>query len=97
MIYGVAMQKITKVLLSGSPLAISAAMFAATPAQAANAAQAPADVAASSAAAAALVQDAQPETAAAETGGDQIVVTGTRRTGRTVAESPVPVDVISGE
>ncbi len=98
------MQKITKVLLSGSPLAIGAALFAAT---SAHAAEAPADVAASSAAAAALVQDAQPETAESQTGedqtgedqtgGDQIVVTGTRRTGRTVAESPVPIDVISGE
>ena len=93
------MQKIRKILRFGSPLAIGAALFAANSAQAAGAeaADSPADVAASSAAAAALVQDAQPETVEDQTGGDQIVVTGTRRTGRTVAESPVPVDVISAE
>ena len=28
---------------------------------------------------------------------DTIIVTGTRRTDRTVADSPVPVDVISGD
>ena len=38
-----------------------------------------------------------PETAAAQAPGDEIVVTGTRRVDRTVADSPVPVDVISAE
>ncbi|HUE79131.1 MAG TPA: TonB-dependent receptor [Sphingomicrobium sp.] len=37
------------------------------------------------------------ETAAAQAPGEEIVVTGTRRTDRTVADSPVPVDVISAE
>ncbi len=93
------MQKIRTILRSGSPIAIGAALFAATAAQAAGAGAAvtTADVAASAAATAALVQDAEPEIAEEETGGSQIVVTGTRRTGRTVAESPVPVDVISAE
>ncbi len=89
------MQKIRKILHSGSPIAIGAALFAATSAQAAGA-EAPADVVASSAAAAALAQ-AEPEIVEDETGGNQLIVTGTRRAGRTVAESPVPVDVISAE
>jgi iron complex outermembrane recepter protein len=38
-------------------------------------------------------QSAQPETDA----GDAIIVTGTRRTDRTLADSPVPVDVIGAE
>jgi len=38
---------------------------------------------------------AQEATAAAELPGDTIIVTGTRRTDRTVADSPVPVDVVS--
>ncbi|HET7817614.1 MAG TPA: TonB-dependent receptor [Sphingomicrobium sp.] len=37
------------------------------------------------------------QTAAAQAPGDEIVVTGTRRVDRTVADSPVPVDVISAE
>ena len=42
---------------------------------------------------------AQDETSAetSELPGDAIIVTGTRRTDRTVADSPVPVDVISAE
>ena len=93
------MQKITTILRSGSSLAIGAALLAATSANAAEAgaADASADVAASAAATAALMQDAEPEAAEEATAGEQIVVTGTRRTGRTVAESPVPVDVISAE
>src|SRR5215210_3713557 len=45
------------------------------------------------------VQDARTEAAAQGDTPDQstIVVTGTRRTDRTVADSPVPVDVISAE
>ncbi len=39
-------------------------------------------------------EEAQEEEIAS---GDQIVVTGTRRTNRTLAESPVPIDVISSE
>jgi iron complex outermembrane receptor protein len=39
----------------------------------------------------------QPAATAAEPEGGTIVVTGTRRTDRTVADSPVPVDVISSE
>lgn len=38
-----------------------------------------------------------PETAAEQEPGTEIIVTGTRRTDRTVADSPVPVDVISAE
>jgi iron complex outermembrane receptor protein len=29
--------------------------------------------------------------------GSQVIVTGTRRAGRTLSDSPVPVDVITGE
>ncbi|WP_140419293.1 TonB-dependent receptor plug domain-containing protein, partial [Sphingobium sp. Z007] len=42
-----------------------------------------------------LAQDAPPQAAAAEPG-QTIIVTGTRRTDRTVAESPTPIDVYSG-
>lgn len=49
----------------------------------------------------ALAQDNPTETAASAEGEaipqEQIIVTGTRRTDRTVAESPVPIDVIGGE
>lgn len=51
-------------------------------------------------AAPAIAQDQDPAAgeAAAESNADNpIIVTGTRRTDRTVAESPVPVDVIGGE
>jgi iron complex outermembrane receptor protein len=53
-------------------------------------------------AAPALAQDAaepaaDSETAAAPAAGEEIVITGTRRTDRTVADSPVPVDVISAD
>ena len=37
------------------------------------------------------------EAGASANGGDMIIVTGTRRTDRTVAESTVPIDVIGGE
>ena len=46
--------------------------------------------------AAAQTQVPAPPAAAADPG-DEIIVTGTRRTDRTVADSPVPIDVISGE
>lgn len=44
-------------------------------------------------------QDSAPQDSAVEeaTGADAIIVTGTRRTDRTVADSTVPVDVISGD
>jgi iron complex outermembrane receptor protein len=47
----------------------------------------------------AFAQDSAPQDAAVEeaTGLDAIIVTGTRRTDRTVADSTVPVDIISAE
>lgn len=91
------MRKIAKVLQSGSAIAVGAVLFTANAAQAAEGADGSAGVAASSAAAAALVQEAEPEIIEDEAGGNQLIVTGTRRAGRTLAESPVPVDVISAE
>ncbi|HUD95793.1 TonB-dependent receptor [Sphingobium sp.] len=44
----------------------------------------------------ALAQDAAPQEPAAAPG-QTIIVTGTRRTDRTVAESPTPIDVYSGQ
>ncbi|NWK95464.1 TonB-dependent receptor [Sphingobium lactosutens] len=44
----------------------------------------------------ALAQDAAPQEPAAASG-QTIIVTGTRRTDRTVAESPTPIDVYSGQ
>jgi iron complex outermembrane receptor protein len=91
------MQNIRNILFTGSPLAIGAALFAASAAQAAgtDTAESPADLALASAAA--VAQQPEPEIIEDETGGNQLIVTGTRRAGRTVAESPVPVDVISAE
>jgi len=47
----------------------------------------------------AFAQDSAPQDSVAEeaTGQDAIIVTGTRRTDRTVADSTVPVDIISAE
>ncbi len=45
----------------------------------------------------AYAQDAAEAEAEAPAPSDSIIVTGTRRTDRTVADSPVPVDVISGD
>jgi iron complex outermembrane receptor protein len=47
----------------------------------------------------AFAQDSAPQDAVAEeaTGQDAIIVTGTRRTDRTVADSTVPVDIISAD
>ena len=47
----------------------------------------------------AMAQETLPDPAAkpAEEDKDAIVVTGTRRTDRTVAESPVPVDIIGSD
>jgi iron complex outermembrane receptor protein len=52
-----------------------------------------------SAASPVYAQSTAPQAEAQEeaTGQDAIIVTGTRRTDRTVADSPVPVDVISGD
>ena len=47
--------------------------------------------------AAAQTQAPAPATAAPADPGDEIIVTGTRRTDRTVADSTVPIDVISAE
>lgn len=44
-----------------------------------------------------FAQDVAPQEAAAAAPGDTIIVTGTRRTDRTVAESPTPIDVYSGQ
>ena len=43
-----------------------------------------------------LAQDAVPQAAVEDAPGQTIIVTGTRRTDRTVAESPTPIDVYSG-
>lgn len=82
------MQKITTMLRSGSAIAMGTML-----ATAAHAAEAEAPVVVTTAAAA----QAEPQIIEDETGGNQLIVTGTRRAGRTVAESPVPVDVISAE
>jgi len=42
-------------------------------------------------------EQAQAQATAFEDGGDMIIVTGSRRTDRTVADSAVPIDVIGGE
>ncbi len=92
------MRKITKQLQSGSAVAIGAALLAATaatPAQAAEAAEA--EVSVSSSASLALAQQVAAEAAEEEPFPDTLIVTGTRRAGRVVSDSPVPIDVISGE
>ncbi|MCX9148744.1 TonB-dependent receptor plug domain-containing protein [Erythrobacter sp. WG] len=93
------MQNIRNVLHSGSVIALGSALAMALPVGAAQAAegQAPGDVATASAAAALVQAQPEAEVIEDELGGNQLIVTGTRRTGRTVAESPVPVDVIGGE
>jgi len=47
--------------------------------------------------AAAQVQPAPPQADSGNVAGSEIIVTGTRRADRTVADSPVPVDVLSAE
>ena len=46
-----------------------------------------------------FAQDSAPQDVAVEeaTGADAIIVTGTRRTDRTVADSAVPIDIITAE
>ncbi|HSF11908.1 MAG TPA: TonB-dependent receptor plug domain-containing protein, partial [Erythrobacter sp.] len=88
---------------SASAIAIGVAAFAAlgtTAAQAsegskAEAADAPAEVAVTSLSALAIQQEAAAEVA--EDFGNPLIVTGTRRSNRTVADSPVPIDVIPAE
>jgi iron complex outermembrane receptor protein len=97
------MRKIYHVLHSGSPVAtaavLMAASLAAAPAQAAEAAGEgdadAANVAVTSIAPLAMLQQAAAE--AAEDSDNVLIVTGTRAANRTVAESPVPIDVISAE
>jgi iron complex outermembrane recepter protein len=59
-------------------------------------AAAPVIVGVSSSAGLGMLQQAASE-AVDETPGGQLIVTGTRRAGRTVADSPVPIDVISSD
>ncbi|KRB82798.1 TonB-dependent receptor [Sphingomonas sp. Root710] len=55
-------------------------------------------LAAASLSASAAMAQTEPQAAGAEEDGSQvIIVTGTRRTDRTVAESPTPIDVYAGE
>jgi iron complex outermembrane receptor protein len=100
------MQKILRMGHSASAIAIGTAMFAAlgaTAAQAsetnqADAADAPADVTVSTLSTLAIQQQAAAEVAdEALDSGNQLIVTGTRRSNRTVADSPVPIDVIPAE
>lgn len=77
--------RISTLLLTISPLAV----LAATPAGAATQPAADQPAATAEAAAPATEQTAAPDTT--------IVVTGTRRTDRTVAESTVPVDIIGSD
>lgn len=95
------MRKITMQLQSGSTVALGAALLAAmagAPAQAAEAAEtSEADVSVRSLAAAALAQQGAAEAVEDDPFPDTLIVTGTRRAGRTVSDSPVPIDVISGE
>lgn len=97
------MRKIDQVLHSGSPLATAAVLLAAAvaaaPALAAEAereAAAAADVAVTAAAPLAVLQQAATD-AGADEGETVLIVTGTRRANRTVAESPVPIDVITSD
>ena len=95
------MRKIDQVLHSGSPLATATVLFAAAVAAApAHAAEADsdtvADVAVTSVAPLAAMQQAGAA-AAADEAETVLIVTGTRRSDRTVAESPVPIDVITSE
>ena len=89
------MRNIQKALLSGSTIALGAALIGAAPAAAAEASADEALVNVTTAAQAAT----QAGEAADDVvdSGDVLIVTGTRRSNRTVSESPVPIDVIGGE
>jgi iron complex outermembrane receptor protein len=95
------MRNFQTILHSGSSIAIGAALFAAfsaAPAQAAEAAEADGPDAVVTVAAQAGADAAEQAAAdAMEDSGNVLIVTGTRRSNRTVAESPVPIDVISAE
>ena len=98
------MRNNNKVLQSGSSIAIGSALLVAamtsTAAQAAEgeAAEAPVDVTITSVAGLAMAQAAAGEAADdVVDSGNQLIVTGTRRANRTVADSPVPIDVIPAE
>lgn len=96
--------KITKrALQSGSSIAMGAMMLAAVSGTTAHAAEAdtadaPADVAVTSVAGLAVAQQSAAEAVDdVVDSGDVLIVTGTRRSNRTVADSPVPIDVIPAE
>lgn len=98
------MRNFKRVLESGSSIAVASAMLAVTMGTAANAAEADTadasvDVAVTSVAGLAVVQQAAPDVVEDDTvdSGDVLIVTGTRRSNRTVSESPVPIDVIPAE
>lgn len=95
------MRNFQTILHSGSSIAIGAALFAAfsaAPAQAAEAAEADgADAVVAVAAQAGADAAEQAAADAMEDSGNVLIVTGTRRSNRTVSESPVPIDVISAE
>ncbi|HEY6965754.1 MAG TPA: TonB-dependent receptor, partial [Erythrobacter sp.] len=87
------MRKITTILHSASPAAIGAALLsvaAAAPAHAAEAAESEQPVAVAQEAATEVADDYVDS-------GEVLIVTGTRRANRTVADSPVPIDVIPAE
>jgi len=78
--------------------AIPSAALAAERSDAADGAVQPVVVTATGTAAAGLAMLQQSASEAADdTPGGQLIVTGTRRTGRTVADSPVPIDVITDD
>lgn len=92
------MRNFQTVLHSGSSIAIGVAVFAAFGAAPARAAEADGPDAVVTVAAQAGADAADPAAAdAMDDSGNVLIVTGTRRSNRTVAESPVPIDVISAE
>ena len=97
------MRNIRKVLQSGSSIAIGSALYAAMAGTAVQAAEAegsgaPEDVSVTSVAGLAVAQQAAAEAVDdVVDSGDVLIVTGTRRSNRTVSESPVPIDVIPAE
>ncbi len=100
------MRKIQNILQSGSSIALGGALLAAmgaTSAHAAGKSDAEAsdpviDVSVTSQALLGIAQQAASEVVdEVEDSGNVLIVTGTRRSNRTVSESPVPIDVISDE
>ncbi len=90
------MRKITTTFQSASPLALGAALIAALAAAPAAAAETGAD-AENAEAPVVLSQAAQEVVDDVVDSGEVLIVTGTRRSNRTVADSPVPIDVIPAE